>query len=331
MFKYLMEFYMVLRLRLGLGFVVIMCMLVWGCKSGSSSPEWLVSNKYEDSLLLQIPPEGTLFICNDNDSVASTIQQAITDWAKVVGRDQFINIQKLNMSNCQSSISNDTTFFLGVGEKLNKSASLHSKTGTVWAVGSTIGYKFDDSTGLLSYNEVLKAVGMLWGLCSNKFSRYECKKRFKGKTLEDYNVTSIMGEAYRNEGKLTDEDQAALISVASFEDIGANKQWKNFLAQKYQKQISPILSMFNPTCINKGQLSIVDEYSPVYVSSECSKPENPKYKYEKGKTVSKNCQPKDFLLVGGTAFNILETETEYIAESCSKSGNKTWHMPISNK
>ena len=318
---------MVLKLE----FVVITCMLFLGCKSSTSSPEWLVNKKYEDSFLLQIPPQGSLIICNDNNVVAGAIERAIQDWAKVVGRDQFINIQKVNISNCQSSISSDSTFFLRVGEKLNKSSSLNSSTAPIWAVNNTIGYKFTDDTGTVEYNKVLKVAGMLWGLCANKYSHFECKKRFKGKSLKEYAVTSIMGDAYRNEGTLTDEDQAAIISVAFFEDVGANKQWKNFLAQKYQKQISPILSMFNPTCINKGQLSIVDEYSPVYVSTECSKPENPKYKYEKGKTVSKNCQPKDFLLVGGTAFNILETETEYIAESCSKSGNKTWHMPISNK
>lgn len=301
------------------------------CKSSESSteglfsnpPKWSVYYGYKDALLLQIPPNGTLIICADTEESGKALAQAIDDWAYLIGRDEYINVEVRDENSCKNSISNDSTFFFSV--KRNYKEEYYHIRVQAWIEKDFVGYKSEYG---LDYVTALRFAGILWGLCDTSKEDppyYVCLSRYRWKKMAGFGYDSVMGGS----GKVyhSDDDIAAIMSVTSFDDVGANLKWKEFFANLNNK-VKKLKTMFNPSCISKGQVSFSEPHlNKVYVSDKCSDPANPKFEYSDKIVTMPGCDSKDSRLVGGYPIRIAEVSGGYVAQECTSKTMKSWFMP----
>lgn len=325
------------------------------CKTNDSSAEWQLSSNFRASLMMKIPPNGTLVICDYpqkdkngkiNTEFGDDLVEAIRTWGSVIGRSDFINISR--SLNCGSSISNDKTFFLTIKEDPDKvpndSLQLRLEDYDTQAIYYAYPRGLSQNSNFRSFR-ALVAAGALWGLCASEASyaigRYSCNEDFTSSDGKHYKLTkfspySVMGGLRDTEGELTDEDIGAIISMISFNDTAKiNLQWKEFFSRQYSS-VAEVKTMFSPTCTARGQITILgNDTRKVYVSDACKEPANKAF-YANSLVLGQSsepvsCEPLNSNLIGGYLVTVTKNNEGFIARSCQKKGTQqsiSWFKPL---
>ena len=197
------------------------------------------------SMLLYANPSASIAVCDEDDSVADKILQAVEEWAKVIDRNKALVFEKyeFDSENRDCKKPNYPASFIIIGlhdNSFEKESAMKQKVTTSTGAAKV---KFRDNNP--DYKIILHEAGHLWGMCDQKD---ENSQKFglncKSTDIKESEVDSVMGRA--NQDTLTQKDKQGLDQVKEiveldesfFEQdaldpqiIEINKEWKEYFSE----------------------------------------------------------------------------------------------------
>ena len=231
------------------------------CTANSSQVKWGYLTDVEDVILLKVPPKGKVTVCSDNQQIGENVVRSVLTWAKEIGRGNYLNVD--------NSCNNDTNFKINV-KYATTVEGYPNPTACTDGQGQIY---YSDAQQYGQFPVMLHEIGHNWGLCD----QYEngdpaadnCSNELAGHTNADKTGTgnSVMGGNYGD--TLTSDDIEGIKYIAEMQNIGVNKEWKEFLSNPDNNDDSdPLEPLGKPPVFIKPNGEFID----IYISH--SKPVN---------------------------------------------------------
>ena len=230
--------------------------LLTSCVPMKSSLKWGLLQYYESVTLLRLPPPKSvdgktdLTVCADNELIRGYVEKSVLAWAKVIGRNSYINITQ---NGCPSYSSSSQNQYDSSSDMYNSQAMLQHANGTTMSVDIRLNAQAEtQKAGIAAYTEphsgeikygpdtttygtILHEVGHNWGLCDQyiaigedgKDTAANCNDNLAGHGNSNKVTSAVMGAGHRSD--LTDDDIEGIKYIVNQPGVAQNDQWKAFL------------------------------------------------------------------------------------------------------